>query len=42
MRAAAELLPDDPDDSQEDEIHVIQVLDAPEVGIPCCETEREA
>jgi hypothetical protein len=38
MRAAAEPLPDDPDDSQEDETHVILVQEAPEVGIPCCET----
>jgi hypothetical protein len=42
MRAAAEPLPDDPDNSQEDEIHVIRVPDAPEVGTPFCETEREA
>jgi hypothetical protein len=42
MRATAEPLPDDPDNSQEDEIQVIQVPDAPEVGNPCCETEREA
>ena len=42
MRAAAEPLPDDHDNSQEDETHVIRVLDAPEVGNPCCEIEREA
>ena len=32
IRAAAEPLPDDPDDSQEDEMQVTRILDAPEVG----------
>ena len=34
MRAAAEPLPDDPDDCREDEIDVTQVPDIPKVGSP--------
>ena len=32
MRAAAEPLPDDPENRREDEIQVAQVQDAPKVG----------
>jgi hypothetical protein len=32
MRAAAEPLPDEPDNEPEDEIEVTRVLDAPRVG----------
>jgi hypothetical protein len=42
MRAEAEPLPDDPDNSQGDEIQVIRVPDAPRVGNPCCKIQREA
>jgi len=34
IRAAAEPLPDDPDDNREDDIQVTRVQDAPEVGRP--------
>ena len=33
MRAAAEPLPDDPDNRDEDEIQVTRVPDAPKVGL---------
>jgi len=33
IRAAAEPLPDDPDDNREDEIQVTRVQDAPKVGL---------
>ena len=33
IRAAAEPLPDDPDDNHEDEIQVTRVQDAPQVGL---------
>ena len=33
IRAAAEPLPDDPDDTREDEIQVTRVQDAPKVGL---------
>jgi len=41
MRAAAEPLPDDPDNRREDEIQVTRVPDAPKVGSPSLPVERQ-
>ena len=40
MRAAAEPLPDDPENRREDEIQVAQVLDASKVGSPSLPVAR--